>query len=218
MTNKSYIVRYIILKIAMGVYPLDALIPSENKLANNFDCGRITVHNAYETLKDLDILHTIKGSGFYVKTMIDSYINQTFANLYPISTNATVNTKEINYSYCDILFKHATSFSLLIRNKTIARSCFLSTIPIDVSNFDPKNINISKLIIMSGNDDFFNVKTTISYDLFKTFEGLLSFDKFKINSPLIVNYLYNSNNELCLIIITQINDHYFKYTSASKLI
>lgn len=32
----------------MGVYPLDALIPSEHKLANNFDCGRITVHNAYE--------------------------------------------------------------------------------------------------------------------------------------------------------------------------
>lgn len=202
----------------MGVYPIDALIPSEHKLANNFDCGRITVHNAYETLKDLDILHTIKGSGFYVKTMIDSYINQAFANLYPISTDATVKTWEINYNCQDVAFKYATSFNLLIRNKIIARSCFFSTLAFDLTSFDPKNINISKLIIMSGNDDFFNVKTIISYDHFNTFKGLLTFDKFKINSPLIINYLYNSSNELCLIIITQINDHYFKYTSASKLI
>lgn len=33
--------------------------------------GGLQFTTLMKTLKDLDILHTIKGSGFYVKTMID---------------------------------------------------------------------------------------------------------------------------------------------------
>lgn len=66
MTTKDFIVRYLILKIATGSYPIGTVIPSENKLATQFHCTRITVRQAYNQLSEMNLLNAKKGVGYFV--------------------------------------------------------------------------------------------------------------------------------------------------------
>ncbi|GAA5414785.1 winged helix-turn-helix domain-containing protein [Ureaplasma ceti] len=66
MTTKDFIVRYVILKIVVGSYRVGEPIPSENKLAEQFQCTRITVRQAYNQLTEQNILTSKKGVGYFV--------------------------------------------------------------------------------------------------------------------------------------------------------
>lgn len=67
MTTKDFIARYVILKIAVGNYVVGQQIPSENQLAKQFRCTRLTVRQAYNQLVESNILVSKKGVGYFVK-------------------------------------------------------------------------------------------------------------------------------------------------------
>ena len=75
MTNKNFIIRYILLKIILGEYKVDTLIPSENKLALRFKCTRINIRQVYLKLIEHNILYSIHGKGYYVS---NNAINQIY--------------------------------------------------------------------------------------------------------------------------------------------
>lgn len=66
MTNKNFIIRYILLKIILGEYTPQNTIPSENTIAKKFKCTRMHVREVYLKLIDHNILYAKQGSGYYV--------------------------------------------------------------------------------------------------------------------------------------------------------
>lgn len=216
LTNKSYIVRYIILKIAMGQFSVGEMIPSENKLAEQLKCARITVHNAYETLKTLGIVQTIKGSGYYVQKQIDSHLNQCFSNLYQISDDFKVSVIKKELEYQDFLMQYIYTFDLIKNKKIIATTYICSKKEIDFSVVDRKDINLSKALVLGGFNDFFNIHLSIKYD---NNAFLTNFDsELKTDTPIFINRLYNESNENIFVLFTYIPKKYFNYTQESKLI
>lgn len=216
LTNKSYIVRYIILKIAMNQYQIDTMIPSENKLAEQLKCARITVHNAYETLKTLGIVKTIKGSGYYVKKSIDAYINQCFFNLYEIVDDIGINEIQKEIDFNDFKIKYVYSFDL-IKNKKIIASTYIATKEkIDFSFINKSNINFSKALILAGYNDFFNIQTSINYDNNSFLENFIS--EPKSDTPVVVTKLFNEKNDNIFLMFTYISKKYFNFTQDLKLI
>ncbi|MBU3830628.1 MAG: winged helix-turn-helix domain-containing protein [Candidatus Ureaplasma intestinipullorum] len=73
MTNKSYIIRYILLKIILSEYLPNKIIPSENKIAEKFKCTRMHVREVYLKLSENNIIYSKQGSGYFVsENAIDS--------------------------------------------------------------------------------------------------------------------------------------------------
>lgn len=83
MTTKDFIVRYLILKIATGSYPIGTVIPSENKLATQFHCTRITVRQAYNQLSEMNLLSAKKGVGYFVN---QSFLKRVFLPYLSLET------------------------------------------------------------------------------------------------------------------------------------
>lgn len=63
---KRYITNYLILKILTGDYSLNKKIPSENSLAEKFNCSRLTARSALLVLNNASVLVAIRGSGYIV--------------------------------------------------------------------------------------------------------------------------------------------------------
>ena len=66
MSIKTYIQKYIIIKIESGVYAKHKKIPSENELATFFGCSRLTARNALQQLVQTGMLESKKGVGYVV--------------------------------------------------------------------------------------------------------------------------------------------------------
>ncbi|MDB2373224.1 histidine utilization repressor [Psychrosphaera haliotis] len=70
MTAKfEQIKKYILEKIESGEWQENALVPSENKLADDFAVSRMTARRAVEELSQQGILNRTKGSGTYVASL-----------------------------------------------------------------------------------------------------------------------------------------------------
>nr|WP_278476481.1 GntR family transcriptional regulator [Ureaplasma parvum] len=207
-----------ILKIAMDQYKINELIPSEYKLASYFNCGRITIHNAYEVLKVLGIVTTIKGSGYYVYSSIDHFTNKAFANLYKTIDNIKYKQLLIDFEYHGNKFNSITKFSLIKNKKIIAVSYYITPNNMDLEQFDTNNINISKQLILSGFDDFFNVKTQINYENINLLKSILEDENIKFDTPIILNKLTSSSLKVELLVLTHISKEYFDYEEINKLI
>lgn len=93
MTNKSFIIRYILLKIILGDYQIDKCIPSENKIAEKFKCTRMHVREVYLKLIEHDILYSIHGSGYYVsKNALNTiFLPFTIVKDFEIKINDKIN-------------------------------------------------------------------------------------------------------------------------------
>ena len=61
--------KFILDKIESGEWQEDALVPSENKLAEEFAVSRMTARRALEELSQQGILNRTKGSGTYVASL-----------------------------------------------------------------------------------------------------------------------------------------------------
>lgn len=73
MTNKSFIIRYILLKIILSEYLPNKIIPSENKIAEKFKCTRMHVREVYLKLSENNIIYSKQGTGYFVsENAIDS--------------------------------------------------------------------------------------------------------------------------------------------------
>ncbi len=61
--------KFILNKIESGEWQENALVPSENKLAEEFDVSRMTARRALEELSQQGILNRTKGSGTFVASL-----------------------------------------------------------------------------------------------------------------------------------------------------
>jgi GntR family histidine utilization transcriptional repressor len=61
--------KHILQKIESGEWQENDLVPSENKLADDFGVSRMTARRALEELSQQGILHRTKGSGTYVASL-----------------------------------------------------------------------------------------------------------------------------------------------------
>ncbi|WP_051675820.1 GntR family transcriptional regulator [Ureaplasma canigenitalium] len=209
MTNKAYILRYVLLKIAVEEFKIKDIIPSEHKLADKFSIGRITVHNAYEILKVLGIISPIQGSGFYVTKTIDEYINPIFARLYHFTDRIRYEQFAINYLIEDRRFSHALRVSLYDKQKNLmGMSYFFLNRFIESDRLSDVHINMAKILLDCGIDDFFNVETTISFQNREIYGNMLPLGQIKEDVPVVVIKLYNTENKLQAIIVTHLTKKY----------
>lgn len=74
MTNKKFIIQYILLKIVAGDYPVGAKLPSEHSIAVKFNCSRITARTAYSHLESIGLIVAQKGVGYYVEKSSDEFL------------------------------------------------------------------------------------------------------------------------------------------------
>ena len=88
----------------------------------------------------------------------------------------------------------------------------------DLEQFDTNNINISKQLILSGFDDFFNVKTQINYENINLLKSILEDENIKFDTPIILNKLTSSSLKVELLVLTHISKEYFDYEETNKLI
>ncbi|MCV3743760.1 GntR family transcriptional regulator [Ureaplasma sp. ES3154-GEN] len=214
MTSKSYILRYILFKIANNDYPLNTSIPSEHNLAHYLSASRITIHNALEKLKSNNILKSIKGSGYYVDMTLDAYLHSPLAYIYKdidhikinIIDDASIQIDNHCFNYCyQIIFYQ--------RSNILAIHYLWSKKTLDLL-IKPENINISKALIHSGINDFFNIQTVIADQIINPFLSL----KEKLNDGLknylvLVNKYFNSNDEVELLSLTKIKKNKFLYNA-----
>lgn len=109
---KSFIINYISLKILNKDFLIDTQVPSENILAQKFNCSRLTARSAILVLVHLGVLYGIKGSGHYVS---ESAIKILMPPLY-ISQKATeIVSKKIDKK--DNIAKFHSKY--LLNNKKI---------------------------------------------------------------------------------------------------
>lgn len=87
-----------------------------------------------------------------------------------------------------------------------------------LEQFDTNNINISKQLILSGFDDFFNVQTQINYENINLLKSILENENIKFDTPMILNKLTSSSLKVELLVLTHISKEYFSYEETNKLI
>lgn len=210
LTNKSYIVRYILLKIATFEYRVGDRIPSEQILADKLNCTRLTVRSAYESIKALDIISPIKGSGYYIKKSMDAYIDTVFANLYKFFKKITIEQIPINIEEDDVQLNFLTKIGVFKGKKSLGFCYIFSNKKLETSALDLENPAFTKMFVASGYDDFFNQKTYINYHIREKFRALIGEDAK--STPFILNFLYGVNDKLKLLVITSVDKDYFEYS------
>ena len=119
MTTKDFIIRYLILKISVNSYKIGEPIPSENQLAKQFKCTRLTVRQAYNKLIEMNLLSSKKGVGYFVNqnlfqktfTAYDfllkqnlSFVNEKYDDkayfcLYEIKNSNNENIGYVSFEY-----------------------------------------------------------------------------------------------------------------------
>lgn len=82
---QSYIYKYIIFKIESDDWKPGFLIPSENKLAQKFECSRITARNALQKLVNSGVLISIKGKGYEVNSNTKSHYLSSWSKEHNIN-------------------------------------------------------------------------------------------------------------------------------------
>ncbi|MCV3753816.1 GntR family transcriptional regulator [Ureaplasma zalophigenitalium] len=188
MTNKSYILRYILYKIAVGEYALNANIPSEHSLAEYLSSSRITIHNALETLKSNCLLKSVKGSGYYVDMSIDAYLNYPLAHLY--TRTSDIKVKKMDFSdfvFNGRKFNYGYQLTFLQKQKILCTHYVFSCQKIywKLKNHE---WNLARSYILSGIDDFFSVKSLI----LPNFNEVQHQSSYAFLCPLIVDELLRS--------------------------
>lgn len=164
MTNKSFIIRYILLKIILGEYKINQVIPSENKIAEKFKCTRMHVREVYLKLIENNILYSVKGSGYYVSEFALNSIFLPYRFL--LNTKLLVDKNIINnidiinnegkiIGHIEVNFKIDIFDSFLIKDLLIKI--------IQNSNFNVSQIFNSFKNNIEINNKIFNKFTTIFY-------------------------------------------------------
>ncbi len=74
MTNKKFIIQYILLKILAKEFLPNSKLPSEHSIAKKFKCSRITARTAYSHLESIGLIAAQKGVGYYIKKSADQFL------------------------------------------------------------------------------------------------------------------------------------------------
>ncbi|MCV3728471.1 GntR family transcriptional regulator [Ureaplasma miroungigenitalium] len=223
MTNKSYILRYILYKIAVGEYALYASIPSEHSLAQYLSSSRITIHNALETLKSNCLLKSVKGSGYYVDMSIDAYLNYPLANLYARTTDIQVENLEIaTFDFNGQKFNFCYQMTFLHKQKVLCTHYVFSRQKIHWK-LKVYDWNLARSYILSGIDDFFSVKTLIlphvaDIKSLPTYAFLHSFiiDDL-VKSAIAINEYENLEEEIQILTVTKFPPKNFLLRDKKKI-
>ena len=136
MTTKDYITRYLILKISVNSYKIGEPIPSENQLAKQFKCTRLTVRQAYNKLVEMNLLASKKGVGYFVQQNLFQKVFTPYEFLINQKLEFCIEQSGDNYS---CLYKVIND-----KNENIGYVCFEYKSKLNnQENFD----NIQKLLV-----------------------------------------------------------------------
>ena len=92
MTNKKFIIQYILLKILAKDFLPNSKLPSEHSIAKKFKCSRITARTAYSHLESIGLIAAQKGVGYYIKKNADQFL----WSLGDLASNSDVEISKID--------------------------------------------------------------------------------------------------------------------------
>lgn len=192
---KRQIVKTIASRITLGDYPRDTILPSERKLAEQFEVSRGTIRKAISELVALGMIEVKAGDGAYVRK---ACLNSIPGELLPIEPS--------NFTVSDVI--------------TARKALELTAIELTAENISDRQISILEGIINKMAENIDNVPEYIVQDI--QFHNLLV--EFSSNAVLSAAYkaidpyhrylhLATTQNDNCEEISLQ---HHDKILSALK--
>ncbi len=143
MTNKKFIIQYILLKILASEFVLDDKLPSENSIAKKFKCSRITARTAYSHLESIGLIAAQKGVGYHVKKNADQFL----WSLGDLACKSDVKITKVNDANIKVQFTFNEEWSLYRldyydkeNSGKLVASSYWSTTPLEDEAIDEKII------------------------------------------------------------------------------
>lgn len=227
---KTYLQKYILLKISSGDWKSGEWLPSENELSKRFECSRLTSRSALQSLVYSGVLEAVHGKGYIVSPLIEKTLFSSTGVTYQ-KTHSTVkildNWKEVLSEDWLDSFEHKDNF--LSETHKFEKIYYNGNEKL-VHQFSFVNKNeVFELDIAKINDSFVKYMTWYGIVITSTVEKILFDNTFpKLNNiakemgwandfPIMLNIIKTSNNWI-EISVKIINKKHFNFVRARRVI
>ncbi len=177
MTNKKFIIQYILLKILAKEFLPNSKLPSEHSIAKKFKCSRITARTAYSHLESIGLIAAQKGVGYYIKKNADQFL----WSLGDLASNSDVEINKIddeniknqfNFKINQPLYK--IDYFDQTENHELVATSYWSTITLENELVDEKtNKTLFKPIAQTG-EIIQKIEEKVSFKNFPEFDRISS--------------------------------------------
>lgn len=190
------IVNSVLSATTRGSLKFNDKLPSVNELCTNYNISRDTVVRAYAFLKENDIIDSVPGKGYYIKSITKKYktkvfllfysLNPQMKKIYDAFAEALKDKVDIDFYIYQNDYEQFKNYILDNNSKEYSHYVLATNFDDEnYINFIKNEIPVDKLILLNGNSQQLRqevacVCQNLETDFFQVLEGLESrWEKYK---------------------------------------